>query len=125
MDPDTLLYRQIHPDFIQGDEVTTQAFKPGQGHLGVSAYNGDRISPEASWRHHTAELELESAGVLALTVRECRREGLEVRADPQPGFDEHVLIVFGLSRGGTRRAAKRLRDYASDRGWQYRPDSSE
>jgi hypothetical protein len=73
---ETLLLRQIHPVFIQNDRVTSQAFRPTpKDHGQLSVYDGDMISAEESWKHHTG-LGLESEGVLAVTVRECEAESL-------------------------------------------------
>jgi hypothetical protein len=60
---ETVLFRQIHPIFVQNDRVTSQAFRPTQKDEGkLSVYDGDMISSEDSWKHHTG-LGLESAGV--------------------------------------------------------------
>ena len=43
MTPDTLLLRQIHPGFIQGGRVTSQAFRPTpKDEFLLSVDNGDR-----------------------------------------------------------------------------------
>ena len=119
MNANTLLFRQIHPDFVRDGRVTTQAFTPVRPRTELPAYNGDQISPKASWVHYTGKLALKSDGVLALTVGECRGEGLETSPDPRPNFKEHVIITFAMT--GTRRIPKRLRDMAVRRGWQYQP----
>lgn len=118
---ETLLLRQIHPRFVQHDRVTSQAFTPrATDRNRLSVYDGDQIQPAAAWRHYTAEQSLLSAGVMAVSVAECTALDLPVRPDPQP-FPEHAVIDFGvLGRNAINRAAKRLREAASRRGWRYR-----
>lgn len=120
MNSETLLLRQIHPRFVQRDRVTSQAFTPRwtDGNR-LSVYDGDQIQPEAAWRHYTAEQSLQSAGV-TVSVAECTALELPVRADPEP-FPQHAVVDFGgLGRNAINRAAKRLRDAATRRGWRYR-----
>ena len=121
MNDETLLLRQIHPRFVQRDRVTSQAFTPRStdGNR-LSVYDGDQIQPAAAWRHYTTRQSLESAGVMAVTLAECTVLDLPVRPDPAP-FPEHAVIDFGgLGRRAISRAAKRLRDAASRRGWLHR-----
>lgn len=121
MNSETLLLRQIHPRFVQRDRVTSQAFTPRatDGNR-LSVYDGDQIGPEAAWRHYTTRQSLESAGVMAVTLAECTALDLSVRSAPEP-FPEHAVIEFGaLGRNAINRAAKRLRDAASKRGWRFR-----
>ena len=122
MTDETLLLRQIHPNFVQNDRVTSQAFRPTPKDEGkLSVYDGDMISAEDSWKHHTG-LGLESAGVLAITVQECDAESLVVCPSPDV-FPEHAHIDFngpGLSKTEIRGKAKRLLAAALERGWQYR-----
>ena len=121
MNEATLLLRQVHPRFVQRDHVTSQAFTPRSTDRNrLSVYDGDQIEPEAAWRHYTTRQSLESEGVMAVTLAECTRLDLPVRPDPEP-FPEHAVIDFGaLGRSAVSRAAKRLRDAASRRGWLYR-----
>ena len=86
----------------------------------LSVYDGEMIDPADSWRHYTGELNLESAGVLAVSVTECKT--LELRVTPDPdAFPEHALIDFGSAgRLQLERTSKKLREYAMSRGWKYR-----
>jgi hypothetical protein len=119
---ESLLLRQVHPNFVQNDRVTSQAFRPTPKDEGnLSVYDGDMISAEDSWKHHTG-IGLESAGVLAITVRECDAESLVVYPSPQI-FPEHAHIDFnapGVTKSDIRGKAKRLLAAALERGWQYR-----
>ncbi len=122
MNSETLLLRQVSPNFVRQGRVTSQAFTPTpKDQQRLSAYDGDQISAEASWFHFTETLGLDSAGVLAVSVGECESRGTLAIPDPE-SFPEHVLIDFNeLSRKGSKDAAKILRNLAEERGWQYEP----
>ena len=121
MKPETLLLRQIHPGFVQNGRVSSQAFRPTpKDQSQLSVYNGELIGPEASWRHFTANPLCRSAGVMAVTRRECQGLGLGVIADGLP-FPEHASIDFsGMGKSGTERKAKLLGSHAQSRGWLFR-----
>ena len=121
MTGDTLLWRQIHPGFVQNGQVTSQAFRPTpKDQDRLSVYDGDRITAEAAWEHYTETLHLLSHGVMAVSVAECDAQALPVEADGR-SFPEHVSIIFaGLTISERERRAKRLREAARARGWQYR-----
>ena len=123
MNPETLLLRQVHPAFVQADRVTSQVFTPRVNDQNrLSVYDGDQISAEQAWGHYTEELHLLSAGVVAVTVAECLKEGLSARADPTD-FPEHAVIEFGaMGKGDIRTVAKRLRVVSEQRGWLYRQE---
>ena len=122
MNANTLLYRQVHPSWIQNDRITSQAFRPTpKDKKRLSAYDGDQITAEAAWQHYTNDLGHTSAGVLAVTVGECDNLELPVVPDPST-FQEHTLIDFSaFSRRQIETKAKTLRANANLRGWQYRP----
>lgn len=127
MNDDTLLYRQVHPDFVQRnpqtgvERATSQAFRPTPDGK-ISMYDGDRITANASWAHYTKVLSLCSCGVMAVTPAECRRIGLPAIADGAP-FPEHVSIDCRKvpSQRQIEANAKKLRAAADARGWQFRP----
>ena len=122
MNEETLLYRQIHPDWIRDGNVTSQAFRPTPKDTGMlSVYDGDRITAISTWERHTGQ-GMKSSGVLAVTKEECERLGLRVVPDPLPESPEHVLIDFtGLSRSRTRQVARLMARMATARGWLFRP----
>jgi hypothetical protein len=118
--PETLLHRQIHPSFIQQGRPTSQAFRPTpKDENKLSAYDGDKIQPKASWEHYTGFLHLASAGVMALTHAECVAQCLVVAEDGDP-FPEHCSIDFSnLTKKAIEKAAKILAEGAIARGWLY------
>jgi|SRR5579862_397565 len=119
MTPSTLLYRQINPNWVQNNRVSSQAFRPmPKDQSLLSVYDGDLIGPESSWRHFTI-LGFASAGVCAVSVDECAALQLSVRPDPAP-FPEHAVIDFtGLSNSAAEKKSKMLRNKAALRGWLY------
>ena len=121
MIPETLLLRQIHPRWIRDGRITSQAFRPTRKDEGLlSVYDGDMIAPKPAYDHYTGQLGLESVGVVAVTVAECKQQELPVEPDPIP-FPEHVVIDFrSLSRSQAESKAKYLVRLATNRDWQYR-----
>lgn len=124
MNGETLLLRQIHPSFVRGGRVTSQAFRPTpKDEDRLSTEDGDRIAPEAAWRRYTEVLALLSTGVMGILAASCAAEGLAVEPDGAP-TPEHVSVIFaGLTTGERERVSKRLRDAADARGWLYRPSA--
>ncbi|HEY0274370.1 MAG TPA: hypothetical protein VGC22_14350 [Chitinophaga sp.] len=126
MKEDTLLLRQIHPYFVQADQIsslafaTSQAFRPTPKDINLlSVYNGNKFTPEASHKHFT-EMNNKSCGVLGLTVAECKGEGLASFENNDP-FDGHAVIDFNnLSKGQIDKKAKKLKSIAQTRGWLFR-----
>lgn len=121
MNPETMLLRQIHPIFVQGNKVTSQAFRPTTKDKNeLSVYDGDMISPESAWEHFIAQPNCSSVGVMGVTVEECSSLHLLTKSDPKP-FPEHVVIDFSsFSKSSIDMKAKQLRANAEARGWLYR-----
>ena len=125
MNGETLLLRQIHPNFIEDDgQATYLAFRPFPRDRGkLSVYDGDQITAEESWSHYSYVLNRASRGVMAVTVNECMSRRTRPILDAQP-YPEHVSIDFtGLSKREVKNAAKKLLEFAIERGWQYGPVS--
>ncbi|WP_334033329.1 hypothetical protein [Burkholderia orbicola] len=122
MNDQTLLLRQVHPNFFPDGEVSSQAFFPFPKDDGkLSVYDGDQIAADASHRHYTANLGLQSAGVWAVNGEEVGSVGLSFRPDPVEGNPAHAVVDFGvLAEKECRKVAKRLRKLAVDRGNLYR-----
>ena len=117
----TLVYRQIHPSFVQAGFPTSQAFRPTpKDESKLSVYDGDQITAENAFQHYINDLNLSSVGVMGLTVSECAEESLTVLPDPAP-FAEHAVIDFsGLSDKDCRNKSKKLQSKAVHRGWLHR-----
>ncbi len=120
---DTLFLRQVHPDFIQNGEVTSRAFRPTRKDQGkLSVYDGDQITPDASWEHYTQVLNRSSIGVVAVTALECSSEGVQAYVDGVD-YPEHAVIDFTsiASNSKVRYASKQLALKAKARGWLHGP----
>ncbi len=120
MNNTTLLLRQIHPNFVQGGRLSSQAFRPTpKDEKKLSVYDGDQISPIDAWEHYTSELKCQSCGIMAVSMAECNVLHLPVISDPIP-FQEHALIDFSAySNRETEKKAKLLRTKAEARNWLY------
>ena len=121
MNDATIVFRQIHPSFVQAGLPTSQAFRPtSKDEFKLSVYDGDLISPENAFQHYVNQLNLASVGVMGLAVTECTAVSLAVYSDPNR-FSEHALIDFsGLLDKYCRTKSKLLRDKAVQRGWLHR-----
>lgn len=100
MDKSTLLHRQVNPNFVINQTVSSQVFEINiassvfnptpKDENKLSVYNGEKFSAEDSFGHFT--LEYKSAGVVSVTVDECNSINLEAIEDNFP-FDGHSYIV--------------------------------
>jgi hypothetical protein len=122
MTSSSLLLRQIHPGWFKFGRVSSAAFRPSpKDECKLSAYDGQLISPLASWRHFTSG-ECQSCGVMGLTVDECEEQELLVRPSPEV-FAEHVDIDFSdFGTNQREKKGKRLRDLAVTRDWLHRAE---
>ncbi|OGG94805.1 MAG: hypothetical protein A2527_01080 [Candidatus Lambdaproteobacteria bacterium RIFOXYD2_FULL_50_16] len=120
MSPETKLFRQIHPSWIQGGRVTSQAFKPTpKDEKQLSVDDGGQITPPDSFQHFTEVLKCPSCGVMAVTHAECSEINLDVIPDPKP-YPAHTLIDFSkLGTTQIEKHAKVLRSKAQERDWLY------
>ncbi|ADG07527.1 conserved hypothetical protein [Kyrpidia tusciae DSM 2912] len=123
MNDRTLLYRQVHPSWVQHGRPSSQTFKPTpKDNKRLSVYDGDMITPSRAWEHYTSHLGLASVGVVSVTVSECTALELYVISDPIP-FPEHAIIDFSeYSASAAEKKAKKLAHLANARGCCHRPD---
>lgn len=122
MDDQTQLLRQVHPSFVQDGKITSQVFRPTpKDDKKLSSYDGDKITPEASYAHFTARPDCRSVGVVSITTVECHALDLPTEADPDE-FPEHVLIDFSnFEKKEIEKKAKILRANAESRDWLFKP----
>jgi hypothetical protein len=126
---ETLLYRQVHPSFVDNNkisaqvfgQITSSVFKPTPKDEGLlSVYNSQHFQPEMAHLHYTTISKLDSRGVAAVSYEECIEQTLEVVADNNP-FIGHASIDFrDKSTNQKEKIAKRLKRYAIERS----PDES-
>lgn len=122
MNANTLLLRQINPNFFQGDRVTSQAFRPTpKDQQRLSVDDGDQIAPRESYERFASQTGCRSIGVMAVTNGECAALNLHVIADGIP-YKEHASIDFqGLTNSQVEKCGKQLAVHARQRGWLFQP----
>ena len=123
MKTDSILLRQVHPNFFPFRQLSSQAFFPSPKDCGkLSVYDGELISPAQSFEHYTRTQGLESVGVWGVSKAEVIEVGLTSEPDPRPGSPAHANVDFGQ---GTvrqyRKLAKILKALAVSRGCLYSP----
>lgn len=125
--PDELLLRQVHPRFVDGDEITEQAFHPGSSSKQCSCSRRNLQTPRGAYDHHTEMLGRQSAGTCAVTVAEVATAGgravddsaIQEHEPPTPG---HTYIDFeGLDKNDRSFLRDELAYAATDRGFLYKP----
>ncbi|MBN8507336.1 MAG: hypothetical protein J0L57_01860 [Burkholderiales bacterium] len=117
------LHRQVHPSWVQGDRITSQAFSPTPKDAGLlSVYDGRQIAAGGSFNHYTTVLNLTAIGTVSVAESEVTEVGLPWRPDPAP-FPEHAVIDFtGVpSAGKVKAKAQALAEKARQRGWSHKP----
>lgn len=116
------LFRQVNPNFMQGETLTSQVFeatKKDQGLLSVT--RSSKTSAKDAFDRFLAR-QCRSLGVVVVTVAEVTQVGLKAHDDALPEEAAHAVIDFnGKSEGDARRARKQLAAMAQARGWRYRP----
>ena len=117
----TLLLRQIHPDWIVGGRVTSQAFKPTKKDKGrLSTEDGDRTTAQDSYDRYIQKYD--SDGVMAVTVQECTDLQLPVLPEPNKHSEYHTIIDYRTStRKQVKDKAGLLTAHARRRDWLYQP----
>jgi hypothetical protein len=120
-DLDEVLFRQVHPSWLDNGEPTSQAFAPtpkDEGRLSIA--QGSLTSAENAYKHYTTVQRLESAGTWAVTVGEAAAVELESFDDHEDDPPAHGFIDFGgLSRRAAKRKAMVLAGQARQRGRLY------
>ena len=117
----TLLWRQVHPSWVQKGRVSSQLFKPTQKDEGkLSVNDGDQVTAEASWTRYTGG-GFESAGVVSVSHSECNGLYVPVVLDGRPDPDHAFLDFRPFSRSKINQVADLLSAFARSRGWCYGP----
>lgn len=121
MTSDTILLRQAHPKFMDGDIPTSQVFYPFPKDDGkLSVYDGDQITPADAHRHYTEVLKNESHSVWGVSGVEVINEGTKAVANPLKDFLSHALVDFqGMTDKDCRKKAKKLKAHAVARGCMF------
>lgn len=135
MQDNTLLHRQVHPAFVQDNQLSSQVFETQLTNIAtgitsqvfaptpkdnnqLSVYNGDKFTAEQAYRHYI--LQLESVGVVSVTVEETNSIQLECVENNTP-FNGHSYIDFAqLSANQVKSKAKILKNLANKRNWTFK-----
>jgi hypothetical protein len=128
-DDEELLFRQVHPSFVRDGRPSSQAFRPTAKDAGkLSVSRGSLTTPDRAFKLHTEGLGLRSAGTWAVSVGECREEGLNVLPDPLTSPPEkiadpaHALVDFApYPKNQAEARGARLARKAVDRGKMHPP----
>jgi hypothetical protein len=120
----TVLMRQINPNFFIDEYLSSQAFTPFPKDEGrLSVYDGDIMNAQQSFLHFTETLRFKSVGVWGITNTEVEKTGLTGNPDPLQDFSAHAFVDFrSVSTKEWRKLAKKLRTFAVNRGRLYPPD---
>lgn len=122
---DDLLWRQVHPEFVQGGQLASRAFRLNSGDAKrLSLSWAKKQSAEGAYDFHANVLKLPSAGTWAVSVGEVLEAGCRAiydeeaaSAPPAPCPPGHTFIdlrPFGSSR--ISKITKKLNLYAQERG---------
>lgn len=112
-DETEILFRQIHPSWVHGQRITSQAFRPTKKDEGrLSVDRSAKTTCADSYSNHLA-LGLRTIAVYGVTVGEVIASNCAVMDDPQPDKGAHAFVEFdGLSKSQTDAVAGRLKDFA-------------
>jgi len=119
---DELLFRQIHPGFVQQGRFSSQVFKvtpKDENCLSVS--RGFKTDPKSCYELHIKN-SYSSCGICAVTVEECNKEELNAVDDAIDENPAHAFIDYReLNRKKADAKAGILANYARTRGFLYDP----
>lgn len=130
---DEVLWRQIHPGWLDGSFVSTQAFTPTKKDEDkLSFARSPKVTAKDAYDEFVNDLQQISCGVVSSTVTAAQSTKLRVIDDfeaetrPTPCPTGHCYIDFRGAGGSSRRKriATSLRDHALPRGWAYKPPTS-
>lgn len=123
MNPDEILFRQIHPDFIQNGEPASNRFMPQSNDGGLMSVDRSSLTDAAAAHSIYTSTGKKSAAVYGVSVGEFQCEKIECRADPldatdyAPANPAHALADYTLHADKEwKLISKRLTQKAKARG---------
>lgn len=128
-DTDELLWRQVHPQWVDGGVISSQAFKPNSGDGGqMSVSRESKQTAQGAFEFHTRDARLQSAGTWAVTLGEVHSQNYRAVDDSDsllgatlsPGHAYIDTRIHGSSK--QRKAAGALSRLATARGRIYPTD---
>lgn len=118
-----ILFRQIHPDFLDAGEPGSSSFMPGSGDDGFLSIDRSSLTSAAAAHALYTLRGLRSDAVFGLTVGEFAEQKVPTIADPiaasagVPANPAHALADFNAhGTSARRRIAKALKRLAIARG---------
>lgn len=118
------LWRQVHPNFVSGELVSAEAFVGTKdARSEVSTVRSAARTAEQAFAHHTADLELSSAGSWAVTVDEVGAVSCQAIDDAScegvetPGHS--YIDMRALPKADRRLARVVMAARATNRGRQF------
>lgn len=132
MQEDTLLHRQVHPNFLDKEGRPTRQvfllFPKDKGKL--SLYNGDKWTAEDAYLNHTEALGFKSIGSFSVTPKEIAQVkdelGLDLLQEIEDNnpFDGHVSVDQNHLTAQVQKDVRiLLLAHAEQRGWTYQQGS--
>lgn len=123
-----LLFRQIHPNFLENGEPSSDRFRPSAKDKNkLSLDRSSLTTPEKSHALYTSN-GLQSAAVFGLSVEEFESETISCHSDPVDETETsaanpaHALADYGLHTEQKQKLiAKKLKRLAISRGCLYPP----
>lgn len=119
-----LLWRNVHPDWVDDGVLSSQAFRPNSGDDGQMSVGRSSVVSASDHFSEYVAVPNKSGGIWALSVQEVDDQSLRVvddsKADPPPLLTGHAYVDFRDVGGKQekKRGAK-LRDRAAERGCQH------
>lgn len=115
------LYRQVNPNFMQGETFSNQVFKPTKTDNGLLSVSRSSKSTAKEAFDRFLACGRKSIGVVAVTVEHVEAQTLKAYDDQDsPADDPHAFIDFnGKIEDEARRARTQLTLLAQTR-WRHR-----
>jgi hypothetical protein len=105
LEPEDELYRRLHFEIVNGDVVTSGAFKTNNVYDEQISVHIAKLLDSP----HDVLRDRSSHGVGVITVADAMRLGFVVRPDPLPDDEAHALLIGENNRQKARQLAARTR----------------
>lgn len=122
-DPDELLFRQIHPSFIENGEPSSQPFRPTPKDRDLLSVDRSALTSASASFDLFIQNGYQSAAVYGVTAVEFNDESISCHSDPIPDTDDargnpaHAVASYQtLNESKKRLVAKRIKAKALARG---------
>jgi len=121
VDEDEVLYRQVHPNFFDGEQPSSQAFAPTPKDNGKLSVDRSSLTT-AGKAYELYTKNYKSIGVWGLTVGEFGAEELDCFSDKLEDNSAHAVADYSpYSLNQQKNKAKRLKRRAIQRGLLHPP----